>query len=285
MYHTAWTQKHSSLPSDRIAPPSRPSSSQSNSKSKGKNVKSDQGPPKSKEVRKLETLLSSLKGSESPKKDPKGGCFCQARNHPLSSYTPICRTCGLILCNVNQPYFACPHCLASLISGNIRDSLVSRIQAQLDQTIAREVAARERAIEEAKQQAGAFPTLYGTTPTAKPIAPQPQTHKVLSLNSKSKKVLLSSYTSTPASSRPASRSETEDEEAAIMRIPPPSTEVNFARGSIDPARPWANLVNENPEYVSPPTQGEPASRRRRRKGKDRDNGSRAQDDNVTASRP
>ncbi|GAV98620.1 hypothetical protein LENED_000006 [Lentinula edodes] len=173
----------------------------------------------------------------------------------------------------------------SLISGNIRDSLVSRIQAQLDQTIAREVAARERAIEEAKQQAGAFPTLYGTTPTAKPIAPQPQTHKVLSLNSKSKKVLLSSYTSTPASSRPASRSETEDEEAAIMRIPPPSTEVNFARGSIDPARPWANLVNENPEYVSPPTQGEPTSRRRRRKGKDRDNGSRAQDDNVTASRP
>lgn len=162
---------------------------------------------------------------------------------------------------------------------------MSRIQAQLDQTIAREVAARERAIEEAKQQAGAFPTLYGTTPTAKPIAPQPQTHKVLSLNSKSKKVLLSSYTSTPASSRPASRSETEDEEAAIMRIPPPSTEVNFARGSIDPARPWANLVNENPEYVSPPTQGEPTSRRRRRKGKDRDNGSRAQDDNVTASRP
>ncbi|KAJ3874115.1 hypothetical protein F5051DRAFT_498528 [Lentinula edodes] len=254
----------------RIAPPSRQSSFQSSLKSKGKNFKSEQMPPIS---------------SESPKKDPKGGSFCQARNHPLSASTPICRTCGPILCNINQPYFACPHCLAWLISENIRDCLVSRIQAQLDQTTAREVAARERAIEEAKQQAGAFPTLYGTIPTAKPIAPQPQTDKVVSLNSKSKKVLLSSYTSTPASSTPASRSETEEEEAAIMRIPSPFTDVNFARGSIDPAPPWANLVNENPEYVSPPSQGEPASRRRRRKGKDRDNGSRAQDDNVTASRP
>ncbi|KAJ4480238.1 hypothetical protein J3R30DRAFT_2598854 [Lentinula aciculospora] len=264
MYHTAWTQKHSSLPSDRIAPPSRPSSSQSTAKAKGKPTNSEPGIPKSKEVRRLENLLAALRGSQSPKKDPKGGCFCQAREHPLSLYTPICRACGLILCNINQPQFACPHCLISLISGNLRESLISRLQAQLDGTITREMAIRDRATEAAKQQAGAFPTLSRSTPSTKSVAHQPQTHKVLSVNSKSKKVLLSSYTSTPASPRPTSRSESEDEEASITRIPPPPTDVRFARSSIDSARPWVNLLNGNPEYISSPVRdGESIGRKNR----------------------
>ncbi|KAJ3785615.1 hypothetical protein GGU10DRAFT_268821 [Lentinula aff. detonsa] len=281
MYRTAWTQKHSSLPSDRIAPPSRPVSSQS-TKGKGRNSNSDQGPPKSKEVKRLQSLLSALKDAQSPKKEPKGGCFCQAREHPLSPYTPICQTCGLILCNINQPHFACPHCLTSLIPGNLRNTLISRLQVQLDETVAKEVAARERAIEAAKQQAGAFPTLYGAAPPAKLIVPQPQTHKVLSVNSKSKKVLLSSYTSTPASSRPASRSETEDEEAAIARIPPPSAEVPFARSSVDPTRPWSNLLNGNPEYVALPIQAGESASRKGRKGKNNNKASVTQAHDATA---
>ncbi|KAE9401267.1 hypothetical protein BT96DRAFT_1018232 [Gymnopus androsaceus JB14] len=268
MHHTPWTSKQSSVPSDRI----KPSHSASQpTKGKGKAPASQE--PKSREVRRLESLLSALRVSQSPKKDPNGGCFCQAREHPLSSYTSICRNCGLILCNINQPHFACPHCLSSLIPGSLRDSLVVRIQAQLDQTIAREVAARERAIEEAKRQAGAFPTLSGAPPSVKPIAPQPQTHKVISLNSKTKKVKVSSYTTTPVSSRPASRSGTEEEEAPIVRVPPPPTEVSFAHSTIDPARPWANLRDEGPKYVPLPAQTEGSSNRkgRRRKGKGKDN--------------
>ncbi|KIK58121.1 hypothetical protein GYMLUDRAFT_45672 [Collybiopsis luxurians FD-317 M1] len=261
-YHTPWTQRHGSLPSDRIKP-SNPNTSQSTPKGKGKISNSEQGLPKSREVRKLEGLLSALRGSQEPKKDPKGGCFCQAREHPLSPYTSICRTCGLILCTINQPNFACPHCLTSLIPGNLRESLISRLEIQLDEIIAKEVAERERAIEEAKRQAGAFPTLSGATPPLsmqKPSAPQPQTHKVISLGSnsksksKSKKVTISSYTTTPVTSRPASRSETEDEEEerGVVRIPPPPAEVNFAHsGNVDPARPWANLGDEeNPVYIA-----------------------------------
>lgn len=196
-----------------------------------------------------------------------------AREHSLSLYTPICQTCGLILCNINQPQFTCPHCLSHLTAGNIRESLVIRLQSQLDETTAKEVAARERAIEEAKRQAGAFPTLSGAPPTGKPIVPQPQTHKVLSFDSKTKKVLVSSYTSTPVSSRPASRSGTEDGELPIVRVPPPPAEVIYVHSAIDPARPWANLRTESPKYVALPAQTEgPSSNRkgRRKKGKGKD---------------
>ncbi|KAJ3773273.1 hypothetical protein FB446DRAFT_733609 [Lentinula raphanica] len=280
---TAWSHS-SSLTSDRLTPSSRPASSQSNSKGKVKGKSSEPVIPKSVQVRKLESLLAALRDlAQSPKKDPKGGCFCQAREHSLSSYTPICRTCGLILCDVNQPQFACPHCLTSLVAGNIRDSLITRIQAQLDETVAREMAARERAIEAAKQEAGAFPMLSGAIPPSqKLVAPQPRTHKVLSVNSKSKKVSLSSYTTTPASSRPSSRSEVKDEEAAILRISPPPSEVVFAQKDIDQSRPWSNLLGGNPVYIALPTSANASTNRsRRRKGKD--NAAMGQRKDATAS--
>jgi len=228
---------------------------------------------KSSDVRRLEALLSALNDTQTLKKDPKGGCYCQAREHSLSTYTSICRNCGLILCEINQPNYACPHCLASLIPGNQRESLISRLQAQLDETIAKEIAARERAIEAARQQAGAFPTLSGAAPSATLAAPRPQvpqTRKVLSLDSKTKKVLVSSYTSTPASSRPASRSETEIEEeraAAVVRVPPPSAEVVFAKSRVDPIRPWANLRDGSPMYVAPHVAEVGSSSSSTRKGK------------------
>ncbi|KAF5354523.1 hypothetical protein D9757_014011 [Collybiopsis confluens] len=289
-YQTPWTQRHSagSLPSDRLKP-SRPNSSQSqsNNSSKGKGGK-DQAqnePSKSRQVRQLEGLLSALRQSlSSPKKDQKGGCFCQARKHPLSPYTPICRTCALPLCNLNQPSFSCPHCSSSLTpTPALHESLVSRIERELSDIIGKEVAERERAIEEARRIAGAFPSLSGgNTSSLGPgtAVAVSQTHKVISLGgtkgsggkTKGKnKVTISSYTTTPATSRSVSRAETDDEEeaAGVIRVPPPPTEIRFVEGGIDPERPWANLRvadGERGVYIPIDTKAE-----EQREGKEKEN--------------
>ncbi|KAJ7686325.1 hypothetical protein B0H17DRAFT_868991, partial [Mycena rosella] len=93
--------------------------------------------------------------------DPKGGCFCQARAHPLSSYSALCRSCGLVLCAINLPQYACPHCTTPLLAPAQRTTLVERLETQIAETLAREAAARERAAEEARRAVGAFPTLGG----------------------------------------------------------------------------------------------------------------------------
>ncbi|KZT21133.1 hypothetical protein NEOLEDRAFT_1038013, partial [Neolentinus lepideus HHB14362 ss-1] len=92
-------------------------------------------------------------------KDPKGGCFCRARVHDLSSYAPICKSCGLVLCSVNLPHFACPHCTAPLLSAPAREALILRLQDQIGAARAREEADRLHAKEEARRAAGAFPPL------------------------------------------------------------------------------------------------------------------------------
>ena len=124
-------------------------------------------------------------------------------------------------------------------------------------------------MEEARRAAGAFPTLAGSpgsgpgTPTHPsqshrplvPIQPQPQTHKVLSLNSKTKKVMISSYTKTPSpsTSRPISRAESADFEPELTRVPRPRGEVEFV-GKLDTTRPWANLRDGDNavRYIAPP---------------------------------
>ncbi|TDL19370.1 hypothetical protein BD410DRAFT_680526, partial [Rickenella mellea] len=92
-------------------------------------------------------------------KDPLGGCFCQARSHTLSLYTPICFYCGLILCKQNLPYHACPHCSTVLLSEAKSSALIDQLERNVTETLANEAAERDRVAEEARRAAGAFPTL------------------------------------------------------------------------------------------------------------------------------
>ncbi|KAI0915261.1 hypothetical protein AcV5_005427 [Taiwanofungus camphoratus] len=258
MYSTAWT-KGSSLPSDRIPPPKANTSS-----SKGKAKQKD--PPRSKKVRRLEDLRNNLRNSNGTERDPKGGCFCQARVHKLSSYTPICKNCGLILCELHLPYYACPHCAAPLLTPSAHDALVATIETQIADTLAKEEEERERAIEEARAAAGAFPSLSAAAsgnPVPDPLSAHPanQTHKVLSLNAKTKKATVSSY-APPAIPRAASRDNDPKEEAEEQeRVPPPPPSVVFVDRNLDPRRPWANLRNSTVTYVPLPRSDAPGDSR------------------------
>jgi hypothetical protein len=154
--------------------------------------------------------------------------------------------------------------------------------------LAKEAADRERVLEEARREAGAFPAL-GPTPSGKVLqsmsskgsnrptptpSPQPETHKVLSLKGSGKKgkAIMSSYT--PVASRAASRSESEVENAedeVTVRVPPPPAQVSFSKDRPDPARPWTNLQGCKVKYIpdeSVTVSNEPKSRRNRKaKGK------------------
>ncbi|KAI6007969.1 hypothetical protein EDC04DRAFT_2582368 [Pisolithus marmoratus] len=197
-----WTSS-GSLTSDRI-PTRQPTTAPAKQQVKGK---SQAGPPKSKAVSPLETRLHNVEYASGKEKDPKGGCFCLAREHGLSTYVPLCYGCGLVLCNLNLPHYACPHCGESFLDNTRRSALVAQILEELRGQVAKEEEERNRAIEEARKAEGAFPMLPGASgtqgvrrPSGKGTATGPQSsHKVLSLNSTTKKVTVSSYTNTPIS--------------------------------------------------------------------------------------
>ncbi|KAI0060263.1 hypothetical protein BV25DRAFT_974195 [Artomyces pyxidatus] len=97
MHQTAWT-RNSALTSDRL----RPTSPAAPSKAKQRQP----DPPKSAEARRLEALLRSL-AAPPPAQKPlsSDACFCQARLHALSPYTPLCTHCGLVLCTLTNRSF------------------------------------------------------------------------------------------------------------------------------------------------------------------------------------
>jgi hypothetical protein len=161
-----------------------------------------------------------------------------ARAHSLSAYVPICQGCGLVLCELNLPQFSCPHCDSQILTPLFRAYLLPRLKEQISVRIGKEEQDRERELEDARRAAGAFPALIATdssAPVAK-SAPPNQTHKVLSLNHRSKKVTVS-YTVSPTPSRPLSRAENIEEQP--VRIPKPSDAVLGAK--LDYTRPWADL--------------------------------------------
>jgi hypothetical protein len=99
----------------------------------------------------------------------------------------------------------------------------------------------------------------------------------MSLNSKTKKVTVSSFsTPSPSSSRPVSRAESIDEEP--VRVHAPSTEVPFAAAAKqDPLRPWKDLSGGGAVYIPPPNLDDDndakgtSNKRRRKKGKAKEN--------------
>lgn len=243
MRRTAWSKAAGSVPSDRLRPAQRPQHvSQKQNQGKG----NTQEPYKSKAIRNLESLAEGVRKSSGKGKDPAGGCFCQAREHDLSPYAAICRGCGLILCAINLPYHACPHCSAVLLSDIARSSLSARLDEEISKQVAKEEEEKLRVAQQARDAEGAFPVLTGSTTlpvlSSTPSRPTAQTHKILSLNSKTKKYTVSSYTNTPVSSRPASRAESEVEE--VHRVAAPPKEVDFVKRTPDRNHPWSNMRME-----------------------------------------
>ncbi|GLB43262.1 putative zinc finger motif, C2HC5-type [Lyophyllum shimeji] len=295
MHHTPWTKKTGHLTSDRLRPKPAPNPARS------KNAKTPEPePPQSKALRTLHALRSSLRDpSTSTTPDPTGGCFCQARTHPLSPYVPICTSCALPLCNLASPAHPCPSCSEPLLTPARRTALLARIEAEIADTELKEQLARERAEEARRAAAGAFPALaessaahatYPSLPHSQsPVpasAPQVKTHKVLSLNSKTKKAVLTttttttttttgktSATSTPAGSRPAS--------PQPVREPRPGLDQGNGKGKakarVAADRPWQNLSAGGGKYVPPVRVGDEgevvaegkggAGKRRRGRGK------------------
>lgn len=180
-----------------------------------------------------------------------------ARLHVLSEYTPICRSCGLILCSLNAPCYACPHCNSAILTPEGQSALISRIEDEISETLLQEEQQRQRAVEEARQAEGAFPTLFASsTRSSDPVTgalqshPVNQSHKVLSLNSKTKKVKVSSFTTPQPSSVSLSRDMgTSVPAEQIQRVPPPPIDLPFSARQLDTARPWARLDEESAVYV------------------------------------
>ncbi|OJT08590.1 hypothetical protein TRAPUB_517 [Trametes pubescens] len=177
--------------------------------------------------------------------------------HGLSSFTPICRGCGLILCELNLPNFACPHCGGALLTPAAKDSLVESLETQIAETLAKEEEERQRAIQQARSAEGAFPTLSAAAsragtpgPDVQATHPVNQTHKVLSLDSKTRKVKVSSYTP-PAISRAASvekLAKPKEAEPEYVHVPAPPVEV-VCSPAPSAHRPWANTRGLNVTYV------------------------------------
>ena len=169
----------------------------------------------------------------------------------MSTYTPICFSCGFILCSINLPQYSCPSCFKSLWTDAQRSGIISQIDGELAARIAKEIADAERIAEEARKAAGAFPVLSGTiaplpSPSPTPHNNKPSSYKVMSLTQKkNNKVVVSSYTSAP---QPPSRAQS-PAEAEPVRVPPPPNEVEYAKTRPDPARPWQNLTGGGATYV------------------------------------
>ncbi|KAH8107455.1 hypothetical protein DFH11DRAFT_1843737 [Phellopilus nigrolimitatus] len=247
VHRTPWA--HSSVPSDRIKPHSRPSTP---AKNKGK-AKDTSAPaphaPKSAAVRALEDH------HRGPHLSAQGGCFCQARTHALARHAPLCAHCGLVLCTLNPPHLACPHCAAPLLSPPAHAVLLESLGSELAAVLAREEADTQRKLEEAREAASAFPQLFhgdarGDGPSvSSPAAPKAnQAHKVLSLNAKTKRVTVASYTPPrPPAPATSSHSGAGEEDSTTMEdpppacVPPPGRDSPHALGRPDAMRPWADV--------------------------------------------
>jgi hypothetical protein len=170
-------------------------------------------------------------------------------------YTPICRDCGLILCAVNQPHHSCPHCSSELLTAHARASLISQLEARISQTLAKEAAEQE---EQARRAIEAFPALPGAPPASSPPPDSrsgtPKSgHTVLSLNSKTKAITISSYAS------PALPTRAEGKDEKPKRVPRPPVEVSHVKSTIDddPTHAWRNLGDGRPAvYVHTSEVGE-----------------------------
>ncbi len=271
-YRTPWSAS-GALTSDRLKSNKHPKQP-GNISGKG-NRKGKDAAPKSLRVRELEAILKRLRDGEGKGKDPEGGCFClgeflpraaliigakqlAARSHALSPYVPICTSCGLILCELNPPSSGCPFasCGAPLLSPTARSSLITRLESDIEDTIQQEIEEEESKREALKAQEGSFPLLANKPSGQQVQKPQPQTYKVLSLNPKTKKATIASYS--PRSSAPATPSPSSSVEVLPQgppRVPPPAPLQGAAQP--DARRPFMDMRNDTTIRVTYVPQAQP----------------------------
>lgn len=204
----------------------------------------------------------------------------------------MCHRCSLVLCSLNLPSHSCPSCSTPLTPN--KQLLLGTLEAQLLSVLESEQIQRERDLEAKKRLQGAFPTLSATGPGSRSNLPHddahrqpPQAHKVLSLNPKTKKATVTSYTPTPSPpsssvpSRAPSPGEIKELEDDMRRVGKPKglTEVPHANPSslnAKGASGWENLlIAMRVVYVPPPKipsvpTGEGRSRRKKGKGPKQD---------------
>lgn len=165
------------------------------------------------------------------------------RIHPLSTYTPVCHTCGLPLCSLNLPYHPCPHppCRTSLLSSTPDpfraqiQPLVARIETEIRDQLKKEENERVLAAEELRIREGAFPILR-PSPSPTP-SPSPGNHlqdrgyAVMSLSGgrggKRSHVTLASYRPgniSKSSSSSSLKKEAEVDDLVRIRCPPSQVE-------------------------------------------------------------
>ncbi|KAK0497542.1 hypothetical protein EDD18DRAFT_1462310 [Armillaria luteobubalina] len=235
----------SSLPSDRIKPQSQ---SQKTPKQKQKQKQKQQGGaqpnPKSRQLLALENLLHAVQSTGANANavpDPKGGS--RTPPFPLHPRLPHLRAPPL---HAQPPAPRLP-ALPPPPAPRLTESAIVKLQGEIGELERREEEARERE----RREVGAFPALGGgggsgrATPTMV-MPPAPSQHKVLSVNSKTKKVTVSSYSNTPVPSRPQTPQTPEP-----LRVPPPPAEVVYAKRKVDPGRPYANFGGGAARYVLP----------------------------------
>ena len=144
------------------------------------------------------------------------------------------------------------------------------VEQEIAHTIAKEAEDMERSREEARRTAGEFPTLNGPGNTSHNLLPAPQpSHKVLSLNSKTKRVTVS-YTTVSRPTTPATRStDSPNAESNLERVPPPARQQIYITDPIDNNRPWLDSRGLVLNYIPEPKQN-PVSiqKNRKKKGKD-----------------
>lgn len=272
---TPWTKGSSSLPSDKLRPKQQQQQLQKKISSNPNTPTTDQI-PKSRQVRDLEYLISNLESATNPIRDPKGGCFCLgrvtliilsnlishqlARHHPLSTYTPLCKACGLILCSLNKPYHLCPNsnCPSPRLLSTPQE-LINQLKSNLISQLKKEETEKLRLEEEKRVAAGAFPSLQSTTNPHQQQQQQPEqqqkTSKILSL-SKSKTgnkklITISSSHPSPSSSIPSSRAITPEDQLTLRISEPPKTVIHAIPPPSLPrstellsnsTRPWRNYT-------------------------------------------
>lgn len=195
----------------------------------------------------LRLLISNLQ-KDPIQEDRNDGCFCQGRVHPVSAYVKLCRSCGLILCELNQPYKRCPFasCGELLLAPHERKALVESLNEKIAFTIAEEDKKRLREDEERRRAAGAFPELGGSHTPAKSTVPSAP-HKVLSLTSKGAVLTTTRKVVAPPPTTVPKRAVT----PPPIRIPAPNSEPTFSPAN-QGTRQWESLRGISIKYVSAP---------------------------------
>src|SRR6266478_2994290 len=85
-----------------------------------------------------------------------------ARIHASSEHTPLCSSCGLVLCALQFPHRPCPHCTTPLLTPSARVALIAQLEELRVFALKKEVEAHEREAEELRLAEGAFPALWGS---------------------------------------------------------------------------------------------------------------------------